>query len=154
MTHDISLVLMSQTKNSTLSGLWHGDEFLGFIIEDGFNEKKVYGETRIPGGRFKLRKKTDGEFFKKYSQRYGHKFVIEIVGVPNFSAILIHIGNWIRDTKGCLLTNNQAGFDENNDSFYGIDSVTAYKNFYNYIAPLMDSGDVWINIDRGQLKAA
>lgn len=74
-----------------------------FSLEDGYKDKKIYGETRIPSGIYKVKKRTYGKFFDRYSKKYGHKFAIEIVNVPEFSDILIHIGNSPSDTKGCVL---------------------------------------------------
>jgi len=57
-------------------------------------ERKVYGQTAIPFGTY------DG--FIRYSEKWGRK-VIQLTGVPYFSAIQIHPGNFLRDTDGCIL---------------------------------------------------
>lgn len=153
---ELTLQIMEETPNSTCSSLRNGDHFITFIIEDGYHAIKIPGETRIPGGRYKLIKKTDGKFFAKYSKEYGHKFVIEISNVPNYIAILFHIGNRATDplkidqgdTRGCMLTNDSVTFDRKVNEFIGVNSTIAYRKFYNYMEPLMDAGDVYLNVIR------
>lgn len=138
-----------ENSESTASALYHKDgeklHFLAFTIEDEYREVKVPGDTRIPAGRYRLLKKTDGQFFLKYKAAYGHKFVLEISGVPNFKSILFHIGNYTRDTRGCLLICSLIGYQ--GDRFYGSVSATAYKSFYNYMEKHWDD-NVWLEVVR------
>ncbi|UHG93436.1 DUF5675 family protein [Spirosoma oryzicola] len=57
-------------------------------------EGKIWGETAIPAGRYKV------ELTK--SKRFGI-VLPELLKVPFFSGIRIHIGNWTKDTDGCIL---------------------------------------------------
>ena len=57
-------------------------------------EKKIKGQSAIPAGRYKFR--------VAMSPRWNQE-VIWIDGVPNFTAIQIHIGNYPKDTEGCIL---------------------------------------------------
>jgi len=55
---------------------------------------KVYGETAIPAGLYKV--------ILTYSNRF--KRILPLVcDVPKFSGIRIHPGNTSEDTKGCIL---------------------------------------------------
>lgn len=148
---------MDETADSTVSSLFaldpadnsHRKVFLGFVIEDGYNEVKVPGETRIPAGLYKLRKKTDGSFYEKYHSNYGHAWVPEIMNVPGFKDILIHIGNYIRDTRGCLLPNKSIQYNAVNDTFYGTDSGVTYRELYTYLNEVWGEDDeVWIEVKR------
>lgn len=49
--------------------------------------------SRIPEGVYKVR--------KRYSQRFGDHF--EVLGVPDRTLILFHVGNFPDDTDGCIL---------------------------------------------------
>lgn len=148
---------MDETTDSTVSSLFALDpnddsirrDFLGFIIEDGFRKIKVPGETRIPAGLYKLRKKTDGHFFDIYSNKWNHKWVAEVMDVPGFKDVLIHIGNFIHNTRACLLPNRSVHYDKSKDAFYGEDSSSMYKHLYDYLDPLWgDDDEVWIDVKR------
>ena len=58
------------------------------------NEKKVYGETCIPYGKYKV--------ILSYSPKFKRELP-EILKVPDFQGIRIHRGNKISDTLGCIL---------------------------------------------------
>ena len=58
------------------------------------NEKKIYGETCIPYGKYKV--------ILSYSSKFKRELP-EILEVPNFQGIRIHRGNKISDTLGCIL---------------------------------------------------
>lgn len=144
---ELRLKLMTENANSTVSALWHADKFICFIVEDGFHPEKIAGITRIPGGRYPLRKKLDGDFLKKYKAKFGHQYIIEICEVPNYSTILFHIGNFPKDTRGCQLPCDQIAFNSKEDFFWGAGSEVAYKRFYAYMDKYM-GGEVWLNVIR------
>lgn len=58
------------------------------------NEKKVYGETCIPYGKYKV--------ILSYSPKFKRELP-EILEVPDFQGIRIHRGNKVADTLGCIL---------------------------------------------------
>ena len=58
------------------------------------NEKKLYGETCIPYGKYKV--------ILSYSPKFKRELP-EILEVPDFQGIRIHRGNKISDTLGCVL---------------------------------------------------
>lgn len=146
---DIILTLnrVAQTDKSTVGVLsCPKGQYLGCIIEDGYNSPKVWGETRIPPLFYRLQQRTWGGFFERYNNRFGHDFVVEIVGVPNFTNVLFHIGNFKEDTKGCLLVNE--GFRVTDEGhFAGYKSTAQYLKFMKFMAMAMNSGkNVYLNI--------
>lgn len=79
--------------------------YLCYTLEDEFREVKVFGETRIPAGRYELRLRNEGNLTKKYRARFPdiHKGMIWLQDVPNFKWIYLHCGNDDDDTNGCIL---------------------------------------------------
>lgn len=70
-------------------------------LEDA-GETKIYGETAIPYGRYKV--------ILNLSPRF-RRILPRLMGVKHFDGILIHPGNTAKDTHGCILVgvNNQVG---------------------------------------------
>ena len=57
------------------------------------NEAKVYGETAIPAGRYKIE--------INFSQKF-QKLMIAVLDVPGFTGIRIHSLNDAEETLGCI----------------------------------------------------
>lgn len=77
----------------------------------GVNEPKVYGETAIPYGKYKI--------IWAFSPKF-QKLMPLLVGVPGFKGILIHIGNKKSDTLGCILVGEnkiKGGLINSKDTF-------------------------------------
>ncbi len=70
-------------------------------IFDG-GETKVYARTAIPNGTYEITL----EHSPKFSPRYGGRKVPRLHDVPRFDGILIHTGNTVDDTSGCILVGN------------------------------------------------
>lgn len=68
------------------------------------NNKKVYGETAIPTGTYKVDMNTVSPKFKSrtWAKPYGGKLP-RLVSVPGYDGVLIHPGNKAEDTLGCIL---------------------------------------------------
>ena len=113
-------------------------EFECYTLEDEGRTVKVYGETRIPDGRYKIEFRNEGGFHQRYTDKFSfHKGMLWIKDVPNFEYILIHIGNDDDDTAGCLLVGSTADKDK---GFIGA-SGNAYKGMYPKVANALLSGD-------------
>lgn len=65
-------------------------------------ESKIYGETAVPYGTYKI--------ILNLSPRF-KRILPRLMGVKHFDGILIHPGNTAKDTHGCILVgvNNQVG---------------------------------------------
>ena len=138
---------ISSGKDSTSGMLFEVDNntrtFLAYTLEDEQRDVKVWGETRIPAGTYKLKLRKEGGFHTRYLAKYGdtfHKGMIWVQDVPGFEWILWHTGNTDEHTAGCLiLGNTQTNNRIAKDGFIG-SSVDAYKFVYPRVAAAIESG--------------
>lgn len=136
----LTLREITSTNNSTLSGLWIDGRWHCFVIEDGPRDTKVPGETRIPGGLFNIEQRREGRFFEEYKQKFKHEWVPWLRAVPNFEFILIHIGNFVNDTRGCLLVNYGASRAATGN-WAGSQSTAAYLALYKRMDAAFKRGE-------------
>jgi len=138
---------ISSQKDSTSGLLFEVDNgkrtFLCYTLEDEQRDVKVWGETRIPAGTYKLGLRTEGGFHTKYISKFGadfHKGMIWVLDVPKFEYILWHIGNTDENTAGCLLLgDSQESNLVKKDGFVG-SSTNAYKLVYPRVLAAIQSG--------------
>lgn len=128
----VELKRFSQDRGSTLGLLLIDGVFQCFTLEDVGRPTKIKHETRIPAGEYEIKYRTVGGFHSRYSRTYGSKHygMLELQNVPNYEYILIHIGNFIKDTSGCILVGMGA-----NATTSGNDTIGASKLAYEYIYP-------------------
>lgn len=143
----IRVELHKETRHSTLSKLYVNNKFECYILEDGFNEPKIWGETRIPSGRYEIIRRYEGKFAELYRKKFNHVSALWLQDVPNFTFILIHIGNTVLDTHGCLLTGTR--YTKKHDEYTVQESTRAYRKLYTKISRNFKSGHrVFIEISR------
>jgi hypothetical protein len=114
-------------------------------LEDEHREVKVYGETRIPAGAYKIGIRAEGGFHNRYSKKFAdiHQGMLQVLDVPGFEFILIHVGNTEANTAGCLLVGKTcvgAG-----DTLTVGSSVAAYKALYQKVIGAALAGDLVIH---------
>lgn len=63
-------------------------------VRDLNTEEKIYGETAIPAGRYRV--------IFNWSPKFGRNLP-RLLNVPHFEGILIHPGNTAADSAGCIL---------------------------------------------------
>lgn len=107
---------------------------------------KINGATAIPIGRYKIAMDTVSPKYSDFTRypwakAYGGKMP-RLLNVPGFEGILVHIGNYPKDTSGCLLvgTNSIKG------------AVTQSTMYFNKLmAILLDAHrkgqEIWITIE-------
>lgn len=65
---------------------------------------KELGTTAIPTGRYQISLNVvSPRFAKANAYKYCGGRLPRLLSVPGFDGILIHIGNWPCDTRGCIL---------------------------------------------------
>lgn len=95
--------------------------------------EKVYGETCIPAGRYRVRYLYSNKFKRKYPC---------LQGVPHFLGILIHAGSNENHTEGCILVGTLA-----QDGQHLIDTFAARERVCRVVEDAEKSGlEVWITI--------
>lgn len=145
---ELVLKRKESNKNETLGELYIDGEFECFILEDEFREVKVKHETRIPQGKYEITLRTYGGHYERYTTKFRkwHKGMLQLMNVPNFTDILIHIGNKDSDSSGCLLTGKQVNKD-NDDKITLLYSTIAYKQMYEKVIKAFDRKEqVYITI--------
>lgn len=92
-------------KDYTVGRLYVNDRLFCNTLEDRIvdknkngvfdgDEKKVYGESAIPYGTYKI--------IYNWSPKFGRNLP-RLLNVPHFEGILIHPGNTAADSAGCIL---------------------------------------------------
>ena len=96
---------------------------------------KVYGETAIPTGTYKITMDVVSPRFKNrsWAKPYDGKLP-RLIAVPGFEGVLIHVGNDSTDSSGCILvgmntivgkvTNSTATFHQLMNKLQGQKDIT------------------------------
>lgn len=103
MIYELELRRKWLTDKSTIGELYVNGEFECFTLEDVVRPEKVYGQTAIPAGRYRV-------IFSK-SPRFKRVLPL-LMHVPNFEGVRIHAGNTAVDTEGCILVGQERGEDK------------------------------------------
>ncbi|MBS7258273.1 MAG: hypothetical protein KIG63_07480 [Methanobrevibacter sp.] len=105
-------------------------------------QAKVYDETAIPFGRYKITLVKSLKYSKK------QKFV-ELTGglmpyinnVPGWTGCLIHSGNTNKDTLGCILVG------ENKEKGKVINSFSTFKRLWKLLIEANERGEeIWLTV--------
>jgi hypothetical protein len=136
---NLELQRFSSQTDDTLGLFFNADsvyKFRCFTLEDEHRTEKVYGETRIPAGKYELKLRTHGGFHDSYLKRYGadfHKGMVQIMDVKDFTDVLIHAGNTDEDTAGCILVGDAC--DSNAEGKTDRGSISKSRNAYERLYP-------------------
>ena len=151
----IDVFRFASDNDTTLSTISVDGRFSCFGLEDQYRRgPKVPGETRIPAGTYAVRLRITGAFHGRYSRKFSdiHQGMLELVDVPNFKHVLIHVGNEDGDTAGCILTGTSANSDVGRMSVGA--SALAYKRLYQHVVNDAAVGDLRISIKDGDRGVA
>lgn len=105
---------------------------------------KVYGETAIPAGRYRIDMDTISNKYEAnpwYQQLCGGR-IPRLVNVPGFQGILIHPGNTAIDSYGCILVG------ENKAVGKVLNSRVTFAALYKTMETAHTAGEeIWITIE-------
>lgn len=94
----LTLTRISRQEKCTIGILHEGGTILCYTLEpqwrDLEHEKKVMGRTAIPEGTYRIRMSPSKKF---------RRMMPYLMEVPNFTGVMIHPGNRVEDTEGCIL---------------------------------------------------
>lgn len=98
--------------------------------------KKVYGETAIPTGTYKIDMNTVSLKFKdrSWAKFCGGKLP-RLIDVPGYSGVLIHVGNKPADTLGCILVG------DNKIKGQVINSTSTFQELYSLMLKAKVAGE-------------
>lgn len=99
----------------TVERKWRKDEYtIGILyvngvrlcntLEDAVRPEKIAGKTAIPKGTYRVLMNTKSPKYegREWAKPYGG-IVPRLRNVPNFTNVLIHVGNSAAETEGCIL---------------------------------------------------
>ena len=89
--------------------------------------RKVSGKTAIPIGKYAVTL----EWSPKFSPRHNGRRMPLLHDVPGFTGILIHEGNTVEDTSGCILVGRNTG--------KGV--LTESRATFQALLPLLEAAD-------------
>ena len=140
---NIQLKRIAKKETYTIGKLYLDGVYFCDTIEDtdrGLNQtmsindikkKKVYGETAIPTGTYKL--------VIDYSNRF-KKNMAHILNVPGYEGIRIHTGNSAKDSLGCIIVGKNKV----------VGKVVESRDTYNQLVPILQKafkeGEIKITI--------
>lgn len=125
--------------DTTLSFIYLDEVFQCFGLENDYDEVKVVGSTRIPAGHYIVGVRNTGGFDSRYRNKFPdlHKGMLQVMDVPGYEYILLHIGNTNKDTAGCLLVGKGASMGE---EITITNSTGAYKDLYAKVIKAAEQG--------------
>jgi len=131
----LQLVRESFTDKATEGKIFVNGEFECYALEDKDRSledggEKVYGETAIPRGSYRL--------IITMSTRFKRE-LIEVLNVPGFLGIRIHSGNKSEDTEGCILVGSSN--DKTDDNWIG-SSKSAYDKLHQKVKEALVAGEL------------
>lgn len=99
-------------------------------------EKKVYGQTAIPYGTYEITMKVQSpKFSQKSAYKFCNGYLPRLLNVPEFEGVLIHIGNYPKDTEGCILVG------KNTVVGAVMESTITFKKLYPILKSASDRGE-------------
>ena len=138
---EIKLLRYSSQSQTTLGVMYIDGEFECYTLEDCYREVKIKHETRIPCGEYVVKLREFGGHYNKYSNKYDrHEGMLWLQDVPNFTDILIHIGNDKNATSGCILVGSTANCNNKEKGFIS-DSTSAYLDMYFKVLKAFKRGE-------------
>ncbi|MEQ8578154.1 MAG: DUF5675 family protein [Balneola sp.] len=139
---NIRLFRYDSRKEDTKGSLYVNGLLECLTLEDEFRAVKVPGETRIPEGTYEIGLNTGGGMNKAYKKRFPdiHIGMLELLNVPGFTNIYIHILNTEDETDGCIGVGKKIEILQDGRSFLK-ESTTTYLKLYLKIIEAIELGE-------------
>ena len=125
----LTLKRIEKTPQYTLGNLYIDNVYFCDVLEDTdrglkqsdplnvIKSKKIYGETAIPSGTYDVTLDIVSPKFKaKLWAKFCDGKLPRLINVPGYEGVLIHVGNTVRDSSGCLLVGKKNGKGTISDS--------------------------------------
>jgi len=124
---NLLLQRVTKTPQSTEGKLFIDDCFFSYTLEPVYREQpnvpvsawKVFGSTAIPIGTYNV------EVTYFYRDQY---YTPLLDNVPGFSGVRIHVGNFPKDTEGCILVGTLMAQNEILNSKVAFDALMVRIN--------------------------
>ncbi len=152
----LELILERKWKKSdyTIGRLFVDGEYLCSTLEDtdrGLTSQmtaeqirkiKIKAKTAIPTGRYKITLSVQSPRFKDKKQyAFCKGYLPRLQAVKGYAGICIHIGNFAKDTEGCILVG------ENKVKGAVVNSTVWFKKLYDILKKADEDGrEIWITI--------
>ncbi|MCC5938193.1 MAG: hypothetical protein JJU34_13015 [Lunatimonas sp.] len=139
-SHAVTVLRYLDDGQTTLGLIFLKNRFFAYTLEDTHRDSKVHGKTRIPEGTYPLElNRVETPLTQRYRNRFPwFDYHIEIMKIPNFSRVYIHIGNTHADTEGCILIAD--GVNAADPQKMITHSRLAFERFYKTLHPLLNQG--------------
>ena len=152
---NLTLERFAKRQKYTIGKLYVDDVFFCHTLEDTdrgltqdmplheIQKKKIYGETAIPRGRYRIVMNVQSPAYSKKPKwmQYCKAFMPRLMNVPGWSGVLIHTGQTPEHTLGCICVgdNTVVGQLRNSDNtFYRLYPVLKKAD--------RDGKEIWITI--------
>ena len=103
---------------------------------------KIKAKTAIPTGRYKITLSVQSPKYKDRKQyAFCKGYLPRLQAVKGYSGVCIHIGNFAKDTEGCILVG------ENKVKGAVVNSTVWFKKLYDILKKADEAGrEIWITI--------
>lgn len=114
----------SSVTSGTFGQMFVNDQFQCYTLEPPLQDMVQTKPFAIPPGQYDLRLDIVSPKFRFRSPyvKFGGK-VPRLMDVPNFDGVLIHVGNFVKDSHGCILVG---------------DSLKGFRRLYNSTRAYLD----------------
>lgn len=152
----LELLLDRKWKKSdyTIGRLFIDGEYFSNTLEDAdrglssemtaeqIRKIKIQSKTAIPTGRYRITLSIQSPRFKdKKAYAFCNGYLPRLQGVKGYAGILVHIGNYAKDTDGCILVG------ENKVKGAVVNSTVWFGKLYEILRQADEAGrEIWITI--------
>lgn len=124
----IDVVRCRASEYGTFGKMFVNDSFQCYTLEPAPSSVKIKPYP-IPVGAYDLLLNVPSPKYRYRFPYSSHRGCVpRLVGVPGFDGILIHIGNFVKDTLGCILVGERANL------YRLFNSTNAYTALYSKIS--------------------